>query len=256
MALSSVSERHCAGLPRPQQVLAGHGPRRASGLIRQCRSSVLLRRRCGAPVCPNRRSESPLRSGRPGTICVQASSAAAPEGDQPKSLPTKLRAWWQSAAKIDKKALASLGTSALLSYGWVSNVSYITCVLIATASVMKATGLSPLAPVEGQLAKFGVVYGGLFVLQNVIRPIRFGISVAVSPFFDKLVTFFQNRLGVARPFAFGICVFLVNVCGTIAYLVGGLLLVSSFLGVPMEFGRFGELFGAMKAAKETAVAAA
>ena len=104
-----------------------------------------------------------------------------------------------------QKTLASLGTSALLSYGWVSNVSYITCVLIATASVMQTTGLSPLAPVDGQLAKFGIVYGGLFVIQNVIRPLRFAASVAISPFFDKLVSFFQNRLGVA----FGICVFLV-----------------------------------------------
>ena len=49
-------------------------------------------------------------------------------------------------SNMDKKKLAALGTSALLSYGFISNINAITLLITAWVSFAKSTGLSPLAP--------------------------------------------------------------------------------------------------------------
>ena len=87
---------------------------------------------------------------------------------------------------INKETLAKLGLSALLSYGWVSNFSYVTSVIIAWCIFGKATGLSPLAPGQWK-----------------------------------------------RSVAIGVTVFLINFCGTIAYLVGGLVVATSIAKIPL-----------------------
>ena len=69
-------------------------------------------------------------------------------------------------------------------------------------------------------------------MGNGLRPIRFSISVAITPFFDKFVAILQKRFSVAKPVAFGMCVFLVNVCGTCTYLALGLRVVTAVLGLP------------------------
>ncbi len=48
--------------------------------------------------------------------------------------------------KLSKDTIAKAGLYALLSYGFVSNVSYITCLIISWVTHGKRTGLSPLAP--------------------------------------------------------------------------------------------------------------
>jgi hypothetical protein len=60
-----------------------------------------------------------------------------------------------------RQKLAKMGLAAVLSYGWVSNVSYAICVSIAWYGFSKKTGLSPLAP--DQWKPFLAVYAGFFV---------------------------------------------------------------------------------------------
>ena len=50
------------------------------------------------------------------------------------------------STKLSKDTIAKAGLYALLSYGFVSNVSYITCLIISWVTHGKRTGLSPLAP--------------------------------------------------------------------------------------------------------------
>lgn len=179
-----------------------------------------------------------------------------------------MKGWFSSpfgeGAKLDKQTLAALGAyrflvcphlcmgvlvcggwrsitpwgktgaSALLSYGFVSNLSHLTCLIIAWCVHGKKTGLSPLDPgqwvrrshsfgacvqhdfnivdVKGSpLASrlpwharakplthtkpaFLAVYAVFFAFQNVIRPVRFGISVGLTPLFDRLVDFIQASI--------------------------------------------------------------
>jgi hypothetical protein len=140
-------------------------------------------------------------------------------------------------AKMDRQKLTALGASALLSYGFVSNLSHLTCLIIAWCVHGKKTGLSPLDP--GQWPAFLAVYAIFFAFQNVIRPLRFAVSVALSPFFDRLVENIQKRgsalsgRSLNKPTSFGITVFLVNVLGSFSYLFGGLFLATTVLRVPL-----------------------
>ena len=59
---------------------------------------------------------------------------------------------------LSKESLSALGLNALLAYGFVSNVSYITCLILSWISSSKMTGLSPLAP--GQWKPFLAIYAG------------------------------------------------------------------------------------------------
>jgi len=137
-----------------------------------------------------------------------------------------------SGAKLDRSKLAALGASALLAYGFVSNVNAVTLLIISWVSFAKSTGLSPLA--AGQWKAYLLTYTALYaVIGNALRPIRFSISVAITPVFDRFVAFLQDKLKVSKPVAFGCCVFLVNVCGTCTYLALGLRLVTAVLKVPL-----------------------
>ena len=75
----------------------------------------------------------------------------------------------KSSAKIDKKTIASLGSACLLSYGFVSNLFYVSSLLLATYTAIKTTGQSPVTSSES-LKIFASSYFGLWMIQNVIRP--------------------------------------------------------------------------------------
>ena len=108
----------------------------------------------------------------------------------------------------------------------------ITLLIISWVSFTKSTGLSPLA--SGQWKAYLLAYAALYaVVGNGLRPIRFSISVAITPIFDNFVAFLQRRFNVAKPVAFAMCVFLVNVCGTCTYLALGLRIVTLALGLPL-----------------------
>jgi hypothetical protein len=139
---------------------------------------------------------------------------------------------WSAKDNFSKEALSKMGLNALLSYGFVSNFSYVTCVLIAWAIHSKTTGLSPIKP--GQWKKFLGVYAGFFVLNNTLRPLRYTVSLLLSPIFENFIQVFQKRFNLGRVKATAVIVFLVNFIGTISYLVLGICGVSIATGVPLR----------------------
>lgn len=130
-----------------------------------------------------------------------------------------------------RQRLAKMGVATVLSYGMISNLSYAILISISWYAFAVKTKLSPLAP--GQWKPFLGVYTGFWVFNNIIRPARVGISVAVAPALDKLVLFVQNRLKVSKPLAITITVIIVNIVGTILLMTGGIALASILAGVPI-----------------------
>jgi hypothetical protein len=130
-----------------------------------------------------------------------------------------------------RQRLAKAGLSVVLSYGWVSNMSYCVSVSAAWYIFCQRTRLSPLAP--GQWPKFLAVYSGFWVFNNVVRPIRFGVSVAISTQFDNVVQWIQTKANVGKGVAVGLTVFLANIVGTITLMCAGIALAASLAGVPV-----------------------
>jgi len=130
-----------------------------------------------------------------------------------------------------KELLAKMGLSALLSYGFVSNMSYCVTVSLAWFGFTKKTGLSPLAP--EQWKGFLAVYAGFYVFNNIIRPLRVGISIGVAKYFDAAISKVQNMLKVSKPISIGIVVFLANIVGTCSLMSLGIAIASSLSGVPI-----------------------
>eukprot|EP00439_Symbiodinium_sp_Y106_P060583 s3476_g8.t7 len=145
-------------------------------------------------------------------------------------------------AKMDSKSLRKMGLMCLLSYGFVSNVNALLLILLATYRSIVATGASPLAsPVA--LKQFGITWAGLYVISNIVRPVRISIALAISKPFDNM-----EKLSCKRWMAVGLVVLLLNVVLTIAFLWGGMLFVSSITGVKVDPSQFGTLVKAGKAA--------
>lgn len=130
-----------------------------------------------------------------------------------------------------REKLAKMGLSALLSYGWVSNMSYAVTLSLSWYGFSKKTGLSPLAP--GQWKPFLAVYAGFYVFNNIIRPLRFGASVVVSKYFDNFVSFIQNKTKLSRKWSIAIVVIIANVFGTFTAMGLGVSLASAAAGVPI-----------------------
>jgi len=93
------------------------------------------------------------------------------------------------------------------------------------------SGASPLAP--GQYKAFLAVYTGFWVFNNVIRPMRVGLAVAMAPYFDRVINSIQKRTGWSRGLSIGSLVFVVNVVGTLVYQGLGIVLASLAAGVPV-----------------------
>ncbi|CAM9595977.1 unnamed protein product [Sphacelaria rigidula] len=129
----------------------------------------------------------------------------------------------------EKPNLKQLGLYAVLSYGFVSNASYAICTCIAWFISSKKSGLSPLA--AGQWQLFLTCYAGLFAVNNVLRVPRFGLAVALAPTFDRFIAYLMKKSGRGKAFATGMCVFLVNVIGTLTLIVSGILLASIASGL-------------------------
>lgn len=206
-----------------------------AGLLRNAQLCANPQLRCSPLRASNRIAR--LRT-RPAALAVSASAADATvwianwrKAQASPSLVTRVKSF-VGGAKLDKAKLAALGTSALLSYGFVSNVNAVTLLIISWVSFARSTGLSPLAP--GQWKAYLLAYTALYaVVGNGLRPIRFSLAVAITPVFDRFVAFLQHRLNLPKAAAFATCVFLVNVCGTFSYLFLGLRLVTGLLGLPL-----------------------
>jgi hypothetical protein len=66
---------------------------------------------------------------------------------------------------------------------------------------------------------FGGIPSGFWVFNNIVQPIRFALSVAISTQFDKVVQFIQDNARVNnKSMAVGrLTVFFANVVGTQQY---------------------------------------
>lgn len=160
----------------------------------------------------------------------------------------------------NRQRLAKMGLTAALSYGFVSNMSFAVLSSIAWYIFSKRvshergrhlffailslltifrynvqTGLSPLAP--GQWKGFLAVYAGFFVFNNIVRPLRMALAIAICPAFDQAVDWVQKRVGLNnKAIAVGITVFLTNVVGTLVAFASGVSVASHLAGVPV-FGK-------------------
>jgi len=130
-----------------------------------------------------------------------------------------------------RQRLTKMGLSVVLSYGFVSNVSYSFSVSFAWYIFSKRTGLSPLAP--GQWKNFLAVYAGFFVFNSIVRPIRVGISIGVASYFDAIIKAVQDKCRVSKNVAVALTVFFANVVGTISLMCAGITLASLAAGVPV-----------------------
>ena len=143
----------------------------------------------------------------------------------------RLRKFFAKNSKLDRQSLSKLGMSALLAYGFVSNVSGVVAVSSAWFIFSKRTGLSPLHP--GQKAAFFTLYAGFTVALNVIRPARFALSMAISPTFEKIRKGIQVRLGVGPKTAATLMIVFINLMGTTGLMCAGVGLASILSGVPI-----------------------
>jgi hypothetical protein len=160
--------------------------------------------------------------------CKIASGDTESFGDK----PAKKNGWFRFPDfKVTPAKIASLGASAALSYGAVSNLNMGVCAMMAFATFGKSTGLSPLAP--GAMPKFAAVYAGYWIAMNFLRPARIAVAVTISPLFDRLMGFMQKKFSLSKPAAFALVVFLVNVVGNLTFLISGLFLTSSIIGIPL-----------------------
>jgi small basic protein len=77
------------------------------------------------------------------------------------------------------------------------------------------------------------VYAGFFVFNNVIRPLRLGLSIAISTYFDQVVAWVQRKTKLNKSLSIGVVVFLFNIVGTISLMCLGISLASLASGVPV-----------------------
>ena len=97
------------------------------------------------------------------------------------------------------------------------------------------TGISPLAP--GQKPAFLATYAAFFAMLNVIRPARFALSVAISPYFERIRQTIQRKFGVSAKASTVLVVIFVNLIGTTSLMALGIGLASLLSGVPVWAGR-------------------
>mmetsp|Transcript_32029 Transcript_32029/g.71142 ORF Transcript_32029/g.71142 Transcript_32029/m.71142 type:complete len:232 (+) Transcript_32029:96-791(+) len=138
---------------------------------------------------------------------------------------------WSGNSVVTRASIAAMGLNVLLAYGFVSNASYVTCLILAWVGHGKNSGLSPLAP--DQWKPFLLIYAGFFAANNILRPLRLSLSVALSPFFNRMVDKIQQKTKWSRKWSTALLVFMVNIVGTTSYLVGGLFVATKLAGVPL-----------------------
>jgi len=136
--------------------------------------------------------------------------------------------------KFSRESLGKLGMSALLAYGFVSNISGVIAVSCAWFIFCTRTGLSPLAP--GQKTAFLGIYAGFTVMLNVIRPARFALSISISPYFERIRKFLQRKFNVSPRGAAVLMILFINLLGTCSLMCLGVWIASLLAGVPVWGG--------------------
>ena len=68
---------------------------------------------------------------------------------------------------------------------------------------------------------------------TVMRPLRITVAMGLTPLFNRFIDGVMERLSCSKYVAFGVTVFLANICGTISLFAVGLRLVTWITGVPL-----------------------
>ncbi len=89
----------------------------------------------------------------------------------------------------------------------------------------------------GQKPAFLAVYAGFTVMLNVIRPARFALSMAISPYFERIRKSIQNKFGVSPRAAAVLMIIFINFIGTCSLMACGVGLASVLSGVPVWAGK-------------------
>jgi hypothetical protein len=153
---------------------------------------------------------------------------AAPATSENLSLRYSMREFVIGKARSSRDSLGKLSMSALLAYDFVSNISGVIVIAVSLAWFVfcKKTGVSPLDP--GQKPAFLVTYAAFSVILNVVRPARFALSMAISPYFKRVRKAISTYLGVSTRRATVIMIVNVIVDG-----LAGVRLASWLWGVPV-----------------------
>lgn len=138
---------------------------------------------------------------------------------------------WGGSSIITKEALSSFVGNLIISYSLVSNVSYISCVILAWIAHGKKFRCSPFSP--GQWKQFLLIYSGLWIANTVVRPARFCLSLLLCPIIDKIVRRTQSKLHMGQAKATLLVGLVFNLAGSIVYLVVGLFLAAKLARVPL-----------------------
>lgn len=138
---------------------------------------------------------------------------------------------WDGSSIITKEALSSFVGNLIISYSLVSNVSYISCVILAWIAHGKKFRCSPFSP--GQWKQFLLIYSGLWIANTVVRPARFCLSLLLCPIIDKIVRRTQSKLRIGQAKATLFVGLTINLAGSILYLVVGLFLAAKLARVPL-----------------------
>jgi hypothetical protein len=171
----------------------------------------------------------------PSLINLTEISSSSIDAEYNNSVPVKpfdkIITFVREKKLFTKENLVKLGLNVALSYGFVSNLSSITLVIISWIIFGKTAKISPLAP--GQWRGFLAVYAGLWAVNNFLRPFRISLAILISPVFEKFIDLVEKRSGFRRSIAIGIVVALVNVLGSFTYLFVGLSIATSIARVPL-----------------------
>lgn len=138
---------------------------------------------------------------------------------------------WDGSSIITKEVLSAFMGNLIISYSLVSNVSYISCVILAWIAHGKKFRCSPFSP--GQWKQFLLIYSGLWIANTVIRPARFCLSLLLCPIIDKIVRHTQSKLRIGQAKATLLVGLTLNLVGSILYLVVGIFLAAKLARVPL-----------------------
>lgn len=122
-----------------------------------------------------------------------------------------------------KKRLAAMGGYASLSYGWISKFLE----LISMPHRFRAEFF----------AKFAVYLGYYATMSSATRPFRIAASRVIAPVFDKIISYFRDKLKLPEFPAIVVTVtafpVFVNVFFTISSFILGLCTVTWLTGIPL-----------------------
>jgi hypothetical protein len=85
----------------------------------------------------------------------------------------------------------------------------------------------------GQKPAFLAMYAGFTLMLNIVRPARFALSMAISPYFERIRKAIQRKFGVSPKGAAVLMIIFINLMGTCSLMVLGVGLASVLSGVPV-----------------------